>query len=48
MSFDDLGTRIKKYEKESEYIIPYSNYIIVRVDGHKFSKFTKGFKRHVY
>lgn len=45
MSFDDLGTRIKKYEKESEYIIPYSNYIIVRVDGHKFSKFTKGFKK---
>ena len=45
MSFDDLGTRIKKYEKESEYIIPYSNYIIMRVDGHKFSKFTKGFKK---
>lgn len=45
MSTVDLGTRIKGYEKEGEKRIPYDEYIIVRIDGHKFSKFTKGFKK---
>ena len=40
-----LGNRLKGYEKEYETYIPYDNHIVIRLDGHKFSKFTKGFKR---
>jgi tRNA(His) 5'-end guanylyltransferase len=40
-----LDDRIKIYEKRSEYVIPSNEHIIVRIDGHKFSKFTKGLKR---
>lgn len=42
---DEFGERIKAYESEYEQRIPYNEYIIVRIDGHKFSRFTKGFKR---
>ena len=38
-----ISDRMKKYEKQFEDIIPHNMFIIVRCDGHKFSKFTKGF-----
>lgn len=38
-----LDQRIKSYEKSYESRIEYDKHIIVRIDGHKFSKFTKGF-----
>ena len=40
-----LGNSLKGYEKEFETHIPYDNHIIIRLDGHGFSKFTKGFKK---
>ena len=40
-----LGDRQKFYEKTTERVIDPSQYIIVRIDGHKFSKFTKGFNK---
>lgn len=40
-----LADTMKTYEKQAEYKIPYDNYLIVRVDGHKFSKFTKKFDK---
>jgi len=39
-----LGDRMKNYEKQTRIYIPKEQYIIIRVDGHKFSKFTKGFE----
>lgn len=36
-----LGDRMKLYEKITDYKIPSSEYMIVRIDGHCFSKFTK-------
>lgn len=36
-----LGDRIKKLENDSETILPREQPFIVRLDGHKFSKFTK-------
>jgi len=45
MREESLGTRLKSYEKKFEIRIPATDYIIVRCDGHKFSKFTKGFKK---
>ncbi len=41
----ELGTRHKTLEKKSEKIISKKEHIIVRVDGHKFSKFTKKFEK---
>lgn len=38
-----LDQRIKSYEKSYESKIEYDKHIVVRIDGHKFSKFTKGF-----
>jgi tRNA(His) 5'-end guanylyltransferase len=40
-----LASRHKTYEKEYEIVIPHDKFIIVRIDGHKFSKFTKGFDK---
>lgn len=40
-----LGDRLKGYEEDFEKYIDYNNHIIVRIDGHKFSKFTKGFEK---
>ena len=37
-----LGDRMKSYEKEYDRIISDDENIVVRLDGHKFSKFTKG------
>jgi tRNA(His) 5'-end guanylyltransferase len=36
-----LETRIKEYEFENEHIVAKEDYLIARIDGHKFSKFTK-------
>ena len=43
--FDDetLGGRLKGYEKSVESVVPYNEFLMVRIDGHKFSKYTKGF-----
>lgn len=38
-----LAKRMKSYEHDSK-ILPYTAYV-VRLDGHKFSTFTKGFQR---
>ena len=40
-----LGDRMKEYEKESETIINPSDNLCIRIDGHKFSKYTKGMKK---
>jgi len=40
-----LGDRCKAYEAETEYQIAAGNFIIIRLDGHGFSKYTKGFIR---
>lgn len=40
-----LDDRLKGYEKNVEIKIPYDNYLVVRIDGHKFSKFTSGFDK---
>jgi len=42
---ESLGTRMKEYEKESEFVINPKDHIIIRIDGHKFSKYTKGMKK---
>lgn len=41
----DLGTRLKGYEKEFETTIDPNKHIVCRIDGHKFSKYTKGFRK---
>lgn len=40
-----LASRNKEYEASNELVIPYNETIIVRVDGHRFSKFTKKLKK---
>ena len=42
---ESLGARLKGYEKDFESRIDAEDYIVCRIDGHKFSKFTKGFKK---
>lgn len=42
---ESLGDRIKDYEQSYEEIIPRTEHLIVRIDGHHFSSFTKGFKK---
>ena len=37
-----LGDRLKGYETQTETTLPMNDYLVVRLDGHKFSKFTKG------
>jgi tRNA(His) 5'-end guanylyltransferase len=41
----DLGDRMKFYESEYEIEVKPEQHLIVRIDGHKFSKFTKGFNK---
>ena len=41
----DLGERLKGYESQYEQRVPYNEFLICRIDGHKFSKFTKGFEK---
>lgn len=40
-----LGDRMKYYEGLDEHCISPESHIVVRVDGHKFSKFTRGFNK---
>ena len=40
-----VGERMKDYEKKFNQYIDPSKPMIIRIDGHKFSTFTKGFKR---
>lgn len=43
---DDFGDRIKTYEGLfTGYHVPFNNWLVVRVDGKNFSKYTKGFER---
>jgi len=39
---ESLGTRLKGYEQDFEMRIDAEDYIVARIDGHKFSKYTKG------
>jgi tRNA(His) guanylyltransferase len=41
----DLNDRMKKYEAKHDSVIPSDHYFCVRLDGHTFSKFTKGFRK---
>lgn len=41
----ELGNRLKSREKFYENKIPHDEYLIVRLDGKKFRKFTKGFEK---
>ncbi len=43
--FETLGDRMKDYESQYETSINPSNNLCIRIDGHKFSKYTKRFKR---
>jgi len=42
---ESLGGRLKAYESASELEIDPKDHLIIRIDGHKFSKFTKGLKK---
>ena len=42
---DDLGTRMKEYEKRNQYYLQKRTPVALRVDGRSFHTFTKGFKR---
>jgi tRNA(His) 5'-end guanylyltransferase len=42
---DPFGTRIKQYETECETYLDDQKWAIVRIDGHGFSKWTKGFDK---
>ena len=42
---DDLGTRIKEYEKRNQYYLQKRTPVAIRVDGRSFHTFTKGFQR---
>lgn len=42
---ETLGGRMKGYESDNEASIPNDQHIIIRIDGHHFSKFTKQFDK---
>jgi len=42
---DEIGERMKVYERGLELNVKNDQPFIVRLDGHRFSKFTKGFKK---
>ncbi len=39
---ESLGDRITNYTTGVNYIVPKEEHLIVRIDGHHFSSFTKG------
>ena len=43
----EIGNRIKLYEMKSEYYLSKDEAVIIRIDGHHFSKFTSGFKNRL-
>ncbi|KAH7135981.1 tRNAHis guanylyltransferase-domain-containing protein [Dendryphion nanum] len=42
---DTLADRMKTYEAPFEYTLPANSPVILRLDGHRFSRFTKHFDR---
>jgi tRNA(His) 5'-end guanylyltransferase len=42
---ESLGDRITNYATGVNYIVPKEEHLIVRIDGHHFSSFTKGFDK---
>ena len=42
---DDLGTRMKEYEKRNQYYLQKRTPVAIRIDGRSFHIFTKGFQR---
>jgi len=40
-----LGERLKEYEFSYEKVVDSEKHIVIRIDGHKFSKYTIGFKK---
>lgn len=42
---DEIGERMKGYEKESQKLINHNLPMMARIDGHKFSKWTRGFEK---
>lgn len=40
-----LGDRIKSYEKKFQTYISKEEYVVIRLDGDSFSKFSKGFRK---
>jgi len=45
MNSQTLSDIIKNNERNHEIKVNYDNFLIIRIDGHKFSKFTKRFKK---
>lgn len=43
--YDDLGDRMKAYERATESVVSSSEYLILRIDGKGFSKYTKKFEK---
>ena len=42
---DDLGTRMKEYERRNQYWLQRRTPVIIRVDGKAFHSFTRGFQK---
>lgn len=42
---ESLGSRLKGYERDFEKRINPTEFVIVRCDGHKFSRYTKGMRK---
>ena len=42
---ETLGGRMKNLEKEYDLEVGPNSHIICRIDGHKFSSYTRGFKK---
>ena len=40
-----LQDRMKQYERLTGSVVPPTEFLVVRADGHGFSKFTRGFSR---
>lgn len=45
MSADDLGDRMKEYESCNRLTLPDNLPVVVRIDGNKFSTWTRGFEK---
>ena len=42
---DDLGTRMKEYERRNQYWLQRRTPVVIRVDGKAFHSFTRGFQK---
>ena len=42
---DALGTRMKRYEAASNFVLPIRSYVMIRIDGKAFKTYTKGLER---